>query len=160
MSIYATLWRLQFPSHGDDHTGCEWIEVIAQGVPAHIGTPTPGVGNEGDDPYASFLPPAIAIPTDDNGQTMRAVVFVTPATRKGTDRSAQEYVSPLLVLSGLEYATIPFGDLHDRICNALRGDRPRLVAESWGPDARLRLLFEDGSVQDMESNERSGRARA
>ena len=45
------------------------------------------------------------------------------------------------------------------LCNALRGDRPRLVAESRGPDGRLRLLFEDGSAQDIESNERSGRAR-
>ena len=160
MSIYATLWRLKFPSHGDDHTGCEWIEVIAQGVPAHIGTPTPGLANEGEDPYAGFLPPAIAVPTDDDGRTMRAVVFVTRVTRKGTDRSAQEYVSPLLVLSGLEYARIPFGDLHDRICEALRGDRPRLVAESSGPDGRLQLLFEDGTVQDVESGGRRGRPRA
>jgi hypothetical protein len=77
---------------------------------------------------------------------MRAVVFVTETTRKRTDRSAQEYVGPLLVLSGLEYATIQFRDLHEKICNALRGDRPRLVAESWEPDGRLKLLFEDGSV--------------
>lgn len=41
MSIYATLWRLKFPSAGDDHTGCAWVEVIAQGVPSHIGSPTP-----------------------------------------------------------------------------------------------------------------------
>lgn len=160
MSIYATLWRLQFPSHGDDHTGCEWIEVMAQGVPGHIGGPTPGFGNEGEDPYASFLPPAITAPPDDNGRTMRAVVFVTSATRKGTDRSAQEYVNPLLVLSGREYATIPFRDLHDRLCNALRGNRPRLVAESWAPDGRACLLFEDGSLQDIEPDERGGRTRA
>src|SRR5438093_2917278 len=24
MSIYATLWRLQFPRHGDAYIGCEW----------------------------------------------------------------------------------------------------------------------------------------
>jgi hypothetical protein len=23
MSIYATLWQLQFPSHGDEYEGCE-----------------------------------------------------------------------------------------------------------------------------------------
>lgn len=155
MSIYATLWRLQFPRYGDDQAGCEWIEVIAQGVPAHIGTPTPGFGYEGADPYAAFLPPAIAVRTDDDGRRVRAVVYVTKGTRKGTDRSAQEYVNPLLVLSGLEYAAIPFPDLHDRICNALRGNRPRVVAESWAPDGRSRLLFEDGSVQDFESDERS-----
>ncbi len=159
MSIYATLWRLKFPSRGDDHAGCEWIEVIAQGVPAHIGTPAPGFGYEGEDPYASFLPPAIGVVGDDEGQAMRAVVFVTQGTPKGTDRSAQEYVSPLLVLSGLEYAAIPFGDLHAKICNVLRGDRPRLVAESWGPDGRVRLLFEDGSARDVEANEQNGQAR-
>ncbi len=157
MSIYATLWRLKFPSHGDAHTGCAWIQVIAQGVPAHVGVSIPGLAEGGEDPYASFLPPAIAVPADDDGQTMRAVVFVTEATRKGTERSAQEYVSPLLVLSGLEYAAIPFGDLHDRICDALRGDRPRLVAESWEPDGRRRLLFEDCSVQDIRSGEGGGR---
>jgi hypothetical protein len=27
MSIYATLWRLKFPRYGDDHTGCDWVEV-------------------------------------------------------------------------------------------------------------------------------------
>lgn len=150
MSIYATLWRLKFPRYGDDHTGCEWIEVIAQGVPAHIGTSTSGRASEEEDPYAGFLPPAVAVPTDDDGQTMRAVVFVTEATPKGTDRSPQEYVRPLLVLSGSEYATVPFGQLHDMICNALRGHRPRLLAESWGPDARGRLLFDDGSAQDIE----------
>ena len=47
MSIYATLWRLQFPRHGEAHVGCEWEEVVAQGVPAHVGTPTPGYGYEG-----------------------------------------------------------------------------------------------------------------
>ena len=148
MSIYATLCRLKFPRRGDAYSGCEWIDVLAQGVPAHIGTPTPGFGYEREDPYATFLPPAIAVPPDDDGQTMRAVVFVTEATPKGTDRSAQEYASPLLVLSGPEYATVPFGDLHARICDALRGDRPRLVAESWEPDGRRRMLFADGSVQD------------
>lgn len=33
---------------------------------------------------------------------MRAVVLVTEFTRKGTDRSPQEYRNPLLVLSGEE----------------------------------------------------------
>jgi hypothetical protein len=36
MSIYATLWWLEFPRYGDDHIGCEWTRVSAQGVPAHI----------------------------------------------------------------------------------------------------------------------------
>ena len=77
-------------------------------------------------------------------QALRAVVFVREGTPKGTARSAQEYVDPLLVLSGCEYAGSTFGQLHDMMCNALRGHRPRLVAESWGPDGRGRLVFEDG----------------
>ena len=153
MSIYATLWRLRFPRYGDDHTGCDWVEVVAQGVPAHIGAPAPGVGGDEEDPYATFLPPAVPVATDENGQTMRAVVFVTRGTPKGTERSAQEYVEPLLVLSGIEYATTSFTDLHRRICNALRRDRPRVVAESWGPDRRIRLLIEDGSLQEIEPDE-------
>jgi len=39
MSIYATLWKLKFPKDGDIIQGCEWIEVIAQAVPAHVGSP-------------------------------------------------------------------------------------------------------------------------
>lgn len=151
MSIYATLWRLKFPRYGDDHTRCDWIEVIAQGVPAHIGKSTSGPASEEEDPYAGFLPPAGALPTDDDGQTLRAVVFVTEGTPKGTARSPQEYVGPLLILSGREYATMTFGELHDRICSALRGRRPRLLAEWWGPEGRGRLLFDDGSARDIQS---------
>ena len=46
MSIYATLWTLKFPKDGNDYISCDWIEVMAQGVPAHIGSPTPGCGYE------------------------------------------------------------------------------------------------------------------
>jgi hypothetical protein len=41
--------------------------------------------------------------------------------------------------------------VHHVGCDALRENRVRLVAESWGPDSRGRLLLEDGSVQDIES---------
>ncbi len=54
MSIYATLWILQFPKYGDDYLGCEWTRVMAQGVPAHIGSPTAGCGYDAGDPYAAF----------------------------------------------------------------------------------------------------------
>jgi hypothetical protein len=64
MSIYATLWRLKFPRYGDDHIGCEWVTVLAQGVPAHVGKPVPGIESEDEDPYSAFLPPlARARPT-------------------------------------------------------------------------------------------------
>ncbi len=150
VSIYATLWRLKFPRYGDDHTGCDWVEVLAQGVPAHIGTPTPGFGYEAGDPYAGFLPSAVLLPPGDDGRALRAVVIVTEGSPKGTDRSAQEYVNPLLVLSGEGYATLSFQELHERICDALRGGRPRRVAEWWDPDGSVRVLLDDGSFEDIQ----------
>ncbi|MEE8583651.1 MAG: hypothetical protein V3T83_02245, partial [Acidobacteriota bacterium] len=51
-------------------------------------------------------------------------VIVTEDREKGTERSGQEYRNPLLVLTGKEYAAISFVELHDRICDALRGQRP------------------------------------
>ena len=124
MSIYSTLWHLQFPRDGDPYTGCEWVEVFAQGVPAHVGTPTPGYGYESGDPYAEFLPPALRLENRTPENSLRAVVFIVNGTRKGTARAGQEYESPLLVVSGAEYAAMPFQDLHDRLCDALRGTKP------------------------------------
>jgi hypothetical protein len=49
------------------------------------------------------------------------VVFVTEHTPKGTEHSPQEYVHPLLMLTGEEYAKIPFDTLYTQICNELRG---------------------------------------
>ncbi|HET7290998.1 MAG TPA: hypothetical protein VFM88_01105 [Vicinamibacteria bacterium] len=74
----------------------------------------------------------------------RAVVFV----RADTLKVGQQYVDPLLVLSGSEYAKITFADLHERICDALRGDRPRHLMEVWGPKG-VRVMFEDGSARAM-----------
>lgn len=148
MSIYATLWRLKFPRYGDDYIGCEWIRVSAQGVPAHIGTPTPGFGYEDGDPYAEFLPPAIEVNTNDDSDFMRAVVFVTEETQKGTDRSPQEYVKPLLVLTGREYASISFLELHTRICDALRGAGPRVVTQSLTAEGEMQLILSDGRILD------------
>lgn len=145
MSIYATLWHLQFPRHGDAHGGCEWVDVLAQGVPAHIGTPTAGYGYETGDPYEAFLPPAFRIERGTSEDILRAIVFVVSASKKGTTRSPQEYESPLLVLTGAEYAAMPFQVLHERVCTALRGTRPRLVLEVFRPDSTTTLVFEDGS---------------
>ncbi len=149
MSIYVTLWHLKFPRHGDDHTDCEWIDVIAQGVPAHVGSPTPRCGYGTGDPYADFLPPAVELPPEDDGTVLRAVVFVTAETAKGTARSGQEYVDPLLVLSGKAYAALSFEQLHEQLCAALRRDRPRVVMEVLGGDGGIRLVFEDGAVKDL-----------
>ena len=105
MSIYATLWTLKFPRFGDDYTGCEWVTVRAQGVPPHIGSPTPALGYEDGDPYADFLPEAVVTDEDGEAEHMRAVVIVTENTEKGTPQSPQEFVDPLLTLRGEQYAT-------------------------------------------------------
>jgi hypothetical protein len=147
LSIYATLWVLKFPTFGEYHHACDWIEVIAQGVPPHIGSPTPGFGYEREDPFADFLPPAVEVSPEGEAEYMRAVVFVTEHARKGTARSGQEYVAPLLTLSGKEYASLSFDQLHQRICDALRGGRPRVVLEFLNPDGSVTVHFEDGTFR-------------
>lgn len=140
MSIYATLWKLKFPKEGDEHMNCEWIEVTAQAVPPHVGSPTQGNGYEKGDPFAAFLPPALETNSDGEAPHNRAVVFVTEFTIKGTDRNGQEYASPLLVLTGEEYAQIPFAELHRRICDALRGNRSPIIAEVFLPDGTRQII--------------------
>jgi len=140
MSIYATLWKLKFPKEGDNHLGCEWIEVTAQAVPPHIGSPMPGCGYESGDPYAAFLPPALQTNADGGAPFERAVVFVTEHSLKGTPRSPQEYASPLLLLSGEEYLRITFAELHQKICDALRGNRSPIVAEVLLPDGSHHII--------------------
>jgi hypothetical protein len=150
MSIYATLWKLKFPKEGDVYLGCDWIEVTAQGVPPHIGSPTPGLGYEDGDPLADFLPPPIETDAEGDAPYMRAVVFVTECSIKGSERSGQEYVSPLLVLTGEEYACITFEELHDRLCNALRGNRSPVVMEILNPDGSHKIVRhkeEDGGAE-------------
>jgi hypothetical protein len=140
MSIYATLWILKFPAHGDAYSGCEWQTVMAQGVPGHIGTPSSGYGYEAGDPFRYFLPPAIAVSEDDEDHMpLRAVVVV----REGTEKEGQEYIAPLMVLSGAEYAAMPFEVLHDRVCDALRGNRPRVLAQHFDEHGEAELIFED-----------------
>ncbi len=150
MSIYATLWQLKFPKDGDDYLGCEWITVIAQGVPSHIGSPTLGLGYEDGDPYAAFLPPPLHTNVDSEAESIRAVVFVTENTPKGTERSPQEYVHPLLILTSEAYIHMTFDILHRRICDALRGDKPRVVMTSLTPGGSIRILFEDGTDKEID----------
>lgn len=144
MSIYATLWALKFPRFGEYHSGCEWVTVLAQGVPAHV-------GSEGPDAYGSFLPPV----PESIADNVRAVVFVTMGAEKGTDRSTQEYVAPLLVLPGAEYASMPFAALHTRLCDALRGERPPLVAEVI-VGGKSKLVFKDGSSTSVSGSREHG----
>jgi len=95
------------------------VELVAQGVPGHIGHVSHYP--EGD-PYGTFLPPALG---DDWDGHLRAVVFVDELSKKGTERSGQEYANPVLVLSGAEYDAIPFPDLLERLGDA--------IAERWMP---------------------------
>ena len=157
MSVYATLWWLKFPRYGDDYIGCEWIRVTAQGVPAHVGTPTGGFGYEDGDPYGDFLPPAVKVNAEGDSDFMRAVVIVTEDTQKGTARSPQEYANPLLVLSGQEYASISFVKLHTRICDALRGTGPRVVAQSLTAGGDIQLVLSDGRILDTRKGGRGNR---
>lgn len=154
MSIYATLWTLKFPKEGDEHSGCEWIAVQAQAVPAHVGSPTPGCGYEEGDPYAALLPPALATDADGNAPFHRAVVIVTEYSIKGTERSGQEYISPLLLLTGEQYARLTFPELHERICDALRGNRSPVLMEILLPDGTHRI------IRQRKSPDASGAALA
>ncbi|OGA64933.1 MAG: hypothetical protein A3G81_19755 [Betaproteobacteria bacterium RIFCSPLOWO2_12_FULL_65_14] len=144
MSIYATLWKLKFPKHGDDYPECEWITVTAQGVPAYIGA-------EADDPFADFLSPPVRAGKDAEPERLRAVVFVTERTPKGTARNPQEYVGPLLVLTGEAYAGMSFEALHARLCDALRGDKPRVIATAHVPGRPTRIFFEDGTAAEGDA---------
>jgi hypothetical protein len=144
VSIYATLWTLKFPAEGDGYPGCDWIRVWAQGVPGFIGHSDPEYGYEDGDPYGSFLPPPIEDPDG-----LRAVVFITDFTRKGTDDHGQKYIEPLFTMTGREYEQITFESLHDRICSALRGDLPR-VTMSVHHGSTSTICREDGSQRIIE----------
>lgn len=142
MSIYATLWSIKIRDPARPISEPRWVEVWAQAVPPHIGSPTPGSGYEDGDLYGSFLPPPVE--TDQDGQAAhhRAVVFVVSFSEKGTARSGQEYVNPLLVLSGEEYAKMPFPVLLDKLHETIRSG-PRVIAEFSAPDGSTHIVTED-----------------
>ena len=142
MSIYATLWSIQVQDPAAPLTNPRWVTVTAQAVPPHIGSPTPGCGYEDGDPYADFLPPPVETDEMGNAGYNRAVVFVTDETKKGTERSGQEYVNPLLVLTGEEYANMSFEELLHRLEEAIRSG-PRVVAEFLDRDGQSHVFTED-----------------
>jgi hypothetical protein len=88
---------------------------------------------------------------------MRAVVIVTEETQKGTARSPQEYANPLVILSGREYASISFVELHTRISDTLRGTGPRVVAQSFTADDEMQLVLSDGRILDTRKGGRGNR---
>jgi hypothetical protein len=128
MSIYATLWKIQIQDPALPLTMPRWVTVTAHAVPPHIGSPTPGRGYKDGDPYGDFLPPPLETNKDGEAEYNRAVVFVTDKTRKGTARNSQEYVDPLLILTGEQYAKMPFATLLHKLEEAIRSG-PRVVVE-------------------------------
>lgn len=133
MSIYATLWEIKLPRRHelDD----EWVEVYAQAVPPHIGHPS--CYPEGD-LYADFLPPVVSDYDPETGEAPydRAVVIV----QEGRDeKDGHRYVDPLIVISGEEYARIPFQQLLDRIHAAMGWDE-RVIAMELRPNGEKRII--------------------
>ena len=125
MSIYATMEHIGIKRFGDK----EFLDILVQGVPPHIDD----VG-----PAWEFLPP----PVDPEGTLMRAVFIVEAGEEKGTPRCGQEYVRPLLMLTGKEYAEIRFTDLMARLEEALDrryGQRPAAIY--FDSDGKERNLY-------------------
>ena len=60
---------------GESHDASQFEEVIAQGVPPHIGSLTPGFGYERGDPFVDFLPPPVGVNPEGEAEYMRAVVL-------------------------------------------------------------------------------------
>ncbi|HZD39361.1 MAG TPA: hypothetical protein VE131_01490, partial [Terriglobales bacterium] len=63
----------------------------------------------------------------------------------------------LLVLSGQEYASISFVELHTRICDALRGTGPRVDAQSFTADGDIQLILSDARILDTKKRGRGNR---
>lgn len=120
MSIYATglciriemnvPWRsgVKIVIDKDHDFNPYFAEVCLQSVPGHIGHPDEGYEV---DPYADFLPP-ISKNVDDD----RAEVFVLRGFEK---KDGQQYVSPVLVLSGEEYENISFKELFTKLIQGI-----------------------------------------
>jgi hypothetical protein len=125
MSIYATLHEIGIKRFGDE----SFLSILVQGVPPHIDDTGPAWG---------FLPP----PVDPDGTTLRAVFFIEPGDDKGTERCGQEYVKPLLMLTGKEYEQLTFANLMQKLEDALEakyGKRPAAIFLS--PDGGRKNLY-------------------
>jgi hypothetical protein len=149
MSIYATLWSIQIQDPASPSSMPRWVTVTAQAAPPHIGSPTPGCGYEAGDPYGDFLSPPVYTNEHGEAEYNRAVVFITDSTKKGTAGSGQEYVDPLLVLSGDEYAQMPFQTLLDKLEEAICSG-PRVVAEYFDSEGHTHIVRDDTEEATMQ----------
>jgi hypothetical protein len=130
MSIYGTLFEIGLRRFGEEG----YIEILVQSVPPHVDY----TGDEW-----AFLPK----PVDPAGNTPRAVFFVESGDEKGTPRNGQEYVQPLLVLTGKEYEEIRYTDLMCHLEAALErryGPEPVLIASQ--PDGTVTKVHRDGKT--------------
>ena len=59
----------------------------------------------------------------------------------------QEYIDPLLVLSGAEYAAMSFEALPERICDGRRGEKPSVVAQVFTPEGESELIYEGDAAK-------------
>ncbi len=116
--------------------------MTAQAVPPHVGSPSAGGGYEDGDPYRDFLPPPVKTNEFGEAEYDRAIVFVTDDTRKGTARNGQEYIDPLLVLTGEEYAKISFQDLLQKLAEAVCSG-PRVVLEYFDGKGETHIFRDD-----------------
>jgi hypothetical protein len=108
MSVYTTLEHFYIPMHPlAERYPDEFVGVYVQGVPDHINY----TGPDWD-----FLPP----PVPEDSGLYRLVVVCGPVTRKGTERSPQEYQNPLFTLTGEEYARITWDEMWRRLYEVLR----------------------------------------
>jgi hypothetical protein len=133
MSIYATLWEIKVPrQHCFDEA---WVTVWGQAVPPHIGHPSDYP--EGD-PYADFLPPVVKDYDPETGEApfQRAVVIVQEGRNT---KDGQRYTDPLIVMTGEEYARIPFQELLDRIHKAIGWDES-VVGMSLLPSGEKKII--------------------
>ena len=133
MSIYATLWEIKVPRRHEFDK--EWVTVFAQAVPPHIGHPSEYPDG---DPYADFLPPVVQDYDPETGEAPynRAVAIVQEGRNK---KDVQRYTDPLLLMSGEEYAHIPFQELLDRFHKAIGWDNS-VIAMFMGPNGEEKII--------------------
>jgi hypothetical protein len=143
MSIYATGFQIKVEDEARGGSFDDaWIEVYAQFVPNHINAQNGYGGPNWDEWLPAFvhkpdcqmrtqsIPPATGRDEPyiyhDCLCGDRAVFICDDLTRKGTERNGQEYVNPVLVLTGAEYDAITWTDMLARIEESVaeRHDKP------------------------------------
>jgi len=110
LSIYSTIGCIGLTTDADDWPVRIWI----QGVPGHIVDDVSWLPPPFPDPHQAELYGAWRV-----YGAWRAVVFVHERAEKGTARSGQEYAETLLVLTGKEWDTMPFGQVLGLLWEAL-----------------------------------------